>query len=79
MSEVKGLLKTIAREEEEEQDGEEGAGEVRAFMMAYRSFSEEFTNMLKVLLVGKLSMGYRCIFHIIYPGKKYHNNDHIAI
>ena len=53
MSEVKGLLKTIAREEEEEQEGEDGTGDVRSFMVEYRSFSEEFTDMLKELLVGK--------------------------
>ncbi|XP_038064648.1 serine/threonine-protein kinase SMG1-like [Patiria miniata] len=56
MSEVKTHLKTLARgEEDEAEDGIIISGEggvVKTFMMEYKSYSEEFTSMLKTLLVG---------------------------
>ncbi|XP_071960703.1 serine/threonine-protein kinase SMG1-like [Antedon mediterranea] len=55
MSDFKHLLKALARDEsEDEEDGEGagGAGGVKLFMAEYKSFSEAFTTMIKILIVG---------------------------
>ncbi|XP_033120269.1 serine/threonine-protein kinase SMG1-like [Anneissia japonica] len=49
MSDFKHLLKALARDELEDEEDE---GRVKLFMAEYKSFSEAFATMIKILMVG---------------------------
>ena len=51
MSEVKGMLRVIA---EDEDDGSGGMAEARRFKTFYKQYSETFANMLGKILMGEL-------------------------